>query len=100
MVSHNIAEDKGSCDIVVVVFDRLSYRLAYCLETCKVDNRVDVIFLKHLFHSSSVKKVCLVEFEILACKLLDYLHSSFLGVGEIIEDNDVLACIKKLNAGM
>ena len=55
----------------MVVKQRLFYAFTYCLESRKVNCRFDIVFLEHALASFIVKKVCLIELEILSRDLLD-----------------------------
>ena len=93
MLSHHITENQGSCNIVVVILQRLRNRLAYCLKACEMDDGVNRFALKNLLQSFPVQNVCLVKFHRLAGNLLHALYCLLAGITEIVYHNHLISCL-------
>ena len=104
MVAHDVDEHQGVLDVVVVVFDGLAHRLADGLKAGKVDDAVDLMGIEDLVHRIAVEHVGLVEGEVLGGLVahdgLDAVDGDGAGVGEIIDDDDLVATFEQLNDGV
>ena len=104
MVAHDVDEHKGVLDVVVVVLDGLAHRLADGLKAGKVDDAVDLMGVEDLVHRIAVEHVGLVEGEVLGGLVahdgLDAVDGDGAGVGEIIDDDDLVATLEQLNDGV
>ena len=97
MVAHDVDEHQGVLDVVVVVFDGLAHRLADGLKAGKVDDAVNLMGIEDLVHRIAVEHVGLVEGEVLGGLVahdgLDAVDGDGAGVGEIIDDDDLVATL-------
>ena len=104
MVAHDVDEHQGVLDVVVVVLDGLAHRLADGLKAGKVDDAVDLMGIEDLVHRIAVEHVGLVEGEVLGGLVahdgLDAVDGDGAGVGEIIDDDDLVATLEQLNDGV
>ena len=104
MVAHDVNEHQGVLDIVVVVLDGLAHRLADGLKAGEVDDAVDLVGIEDLVHRIAVEHVGLVEGEVLGGLVahdgLDAVDGDGAGVGEVIDDDDLVAALEQLNDGV
>ena len=104
MVAHDVNEHQGVLDIVVVVLDGLAHRFADGLKAGEVDDAVDLVGIEDLVHRIAVEHVGLVESEVLgglvAHDSLDAVDGDGAGVGEVIDDDDLVAAFEQLNDGV
>ena len=104
MVAHDVDEHQGVLDVVVIVLDGLAHRLADGLKAGKVDDTVDLMGIEDLVHRIAVEHVGLVEGEVLGGLVahdgLDAVDGDGAGVGEIIDDDDLVATLEQLNDGV
>ena len=104
MVPHDVDEHQGVLDVVVVVLDGLAHRLADGLKAGKVDDAVDLMGIEDLVHRIAVEHVGLVEGEVLGGLVahdgLDAVDGDGAGVGEVIDDDDLVAALEQLNDGV
>ena len=84
----------------MVVAEGLLDAFAYGLQAREVDDGVDLVLGEDFLQALPVQKVGFVEFEVLAGDLPDVVQGFGLGVDEVVHDDDVLACIEKLHAGV
>ena len=99
MAAHDGDEHQGVLDVVVVVLDGLAHRLADGLKTGEVDDAVDLMGIEDLVHCIAVEHVGLVEGEVLGGLVahdgLDAVDGDGAGVGEIIDDDDLVATLEQ-----
>ena len=104
VVAHDIDEHQGVLDIVVVVLDGLAHRLANGLKAGEVDDAVDLVGIEDLVHRIAVEHVGLVEGEVLGGLVahdgLDAVDGNGAGVGEVIDDDNLVATLEQLNDGV
>ena len=104
MVAHDVDEHQGVLDVVVVVLDGLAHRLADGLKAGEVDDAVDLMGVEDLVHGLAVEHVGLVEGEVLGSLFahdgLDAVDGDGAGVGEVIDDDDLVAALEQLNDGV
>ena len=104
VVAHDIDERQGVLDIVVVVLDGLAHRLANGLKAGEVDDAVDLVGIEDLVHRIAVEHVGLVEGEVLGGLVahdgLDAVDGNGAGVGEVIDDDNLVATLEQLNDGV
>ena len=97
---HQLTEDEGAGDVVVVVAERLGDAFADRLEAREMDDRVDLGLGKDLFKTLAVEEVDLVEFEVLAGDLADAVEGLGLGVDKVVDNDEFLPAFEKLDAGV
>ena len=104
MVAHDVDEHQGVLDVVVVVLDGLAHRLADGLKAGKVDDAVNLMDIEDFVHRIAVEHVGLIEGEVLGGLVahdgLDAVDGDGAGVGEIIDDDDLVATLEQLNDGV
>ena len=100
MGPHDIAEDQGGADVVGVVFQRHSGGFADSLVAGKMDDSVDVFFVKKICQGRSVIDIQFVEGRAPAGDLLDPVNDQGFGVIKIVRYDHVIARVQKLHAGM
>ena len=67
--------------VVAIVHDRLSYRLAYCLESGEMDDSVNLMLAEKLIYRSIVAAVDLIERDVITtCDLLYTFKTSHVTV--------------------
>ena len=100
MLSHRLAECKRGPEVVLIILDRLPGRFADCLITCKVNDRVDLLFIKQGVQSRLIAYVPFIESRALACDLLNAVYDHRLGIVEVIRDDDFISGLKQLDYGV
>ena len=98
---HTREKEKRTGQIVVIVAKRLLARLTDGLQTGEVDNGGNVgMGRKNAIQRLLIEKVALDEFGTASRDGFDAVQHAKLTVGQVIDDNDVLANAKQLNDGM
>ena len=93
MFSHDIYQSQGTGNIVLIIFPGLLYGLTDCLQSCKMNDCVDLFLAEDLFQSFTVQNVCLIERNLLACDGF-YSGDHFLTcIAEIIQYDYIIACL-------
>ena len=72
---HDLEEDEGAGDVVVVILEGLGDGLAHSLEARKVDDAVDLVLGEDLLEAVAVEQVALDEGDRLADDLGDALQA-------------------------
>ena len=100
MLPHHIEQDQGVDQIVGVVLQGLGYALAHCLQTGKVDDRVDVGVLgKESLHLSLIAQLGFYKGNFLP--VIFSTGAGILGrVDQIVCYHDLIARLDKLHAGV
>ena len=100
MAAHLTAENQGACDIIVIILQRLAHGFPHCLKTCKMDDRINFLLVKHFFKGRLVQKVCLVELYLPACYLLYSLQCLLAGVIKVVHYNHIITRCQQFHTGM
>ena len=100
MFSHDVNEHESAGDIVVVIFPRLCNGFTDRLETCEMDNGVDLFLFEDFVHRIAVENVCEVELHGLAGDGFHAFEGLFAGVAEVVAYNDFIAGILEFDNGM
>ena len=96
MLVHYFEEIDASNDIVVIIEERIIATLSHCFFRSKVNYSVNLFFGKKVIKIIIVSYVSFVEKRFFACEFFDRGEDRFfVGVWEIIEDNDVISCLHK-----
>ena len=104
VVAHDVNEREGVAQVVGVVLDGLGDRLAHGLEAGKVDDAVDLVRGEDLLQRVAVVDVGDDELEVCgglgADDGLDAVLDLGGGVGEVVHDDDLVAVLEQLDAGV
>ena len=104
MVAHDVDEHQGVLDVVVIVLDGLAHRLADGLKAGEVDDAVDLVSVEDLVHGLAVEHISLVEGEVFGSLFahdgLDAVNGDSAGIGEVVDDDDLVAALEQLNDGV
>ena len=92
---HGVEQIQGAGHVGLVVPQRLLGGLAHSLQTREVNHGVGANLLEEGLHALEVEQINLVEFGSAAGQLGDALEGLFGGVGEVIHDDDVVACLEQ-----
>ena len=93
MFSHNIYQSQGTGNVILIIFPGLLYGLADRLQSCEMNDCVDLLLAENLFQSFAVQNVCLIERNLLTGDSF-YSGNYFLtGVAEIIQYDYIIACL-------
>ena len=87
--AHGREQHERAVDVVVVVPDGLADGFAHGLEACEVNDGVDAV--ERLLHGGGVADVAFDEDGATARDRLDSVENGAVGVGEIVEEHDVMA---------
>lgn len=98
---HEIEQVEQSVEIVAIVEYGFLNRFAYSLACGKVDDAFDAgIVGKQFLHGSEVGAVGLYKSRTLAGDFLYAVEHFNIGVGEIVDNDNVISCILKLDCCM
>ena len=103
MIARDIAQDERARDVVPVVLERLAHALAYRLEAGEVNDRINIVLGEDGFHRVAVEHVRLVERASIGADSGNLAHAfdgDFARVAQIVDDDDVEAFRKQLDAGV
>ena len=100
MISHDVTEDEGRSEVIVVVFKRLLCGFADCFVARKVNDCVDFLCVEEGVHAIAVAYIHFVEFRACAADCFDAVYDHSLGVVKIVGDDNVIACVYELYACM
>ena len=78
----------------------MTHPIADSLESGKMDNGVDLVFIEYFVKSLAVEHVGFVKFEVLARYLLYPVNDASLTVVEVVKYYDVITCLKQFDDGM
>lgn len=94
---HSFQKHHSTSNVVMIIVQWDLSRFTNCLKTGKMDNRIAWMTLEHFKQCLLIENICLVENEILASNGLDTTNSFIRGVGQIVNDNNLMASFEKLN---
>jgi len=97
---HGPHEREGRPEVVLVVLQRLRDALADSLEAGEVDDGVDLLVREELFRLLAVAQVEGVDGQVLAGQGLEPVDDRRLGVGEAVDDDDLVARSHELDDGV
>ena len=97
---HRFADGQRAVEVVAIVFHRLGHGLADGLVRRKVDDRIDLVFGKDLVHRRKVAAIRVVELHGLSSQLLHALKGLLAAVVEVVDDNNAVARVEQLHAGV
>ena len=104
VVAHGLDQVEGAAEVVVVVLDGLGHALADGLEAGEVDHAVDVERLEDGLEGVAVAHVGADERHALGClfahDLRDAVENLLAGVGEVVDDDDLIAAREQLDDGV
>ena len=91
--SHNIYQSQCTCNIVLVIFPGLLYGLADCLQSCKMNNCIDLLLTKDLLQRFTIQNVCLIKRNLFAGDGFYSGDHLLTCIAEIIQYNNIIACL-------
>ena len=97
---HGVEQVQGASHVGLVVPQRLLSGLTHSLQTRKVNHGVGANLLEESLHAFEVEQINLVELGGAASEFSDALEGLFGGVGEVIHDDDVVACLEQFKYGV
>ena len=104
MLTHDVDERERVADVVAVVLDGLGHGLAHGLVAGEVDHAVDAVRVEDTGEGLAVVDVGDIEGEVRgrlgADDGLDAIFHLGGGVGEIIDDDDLVSAFKQLDDGV
>ena len=101
MTLHSLQQDDEREEVVLIVMEWLVHRLTYSLARCKVNNPLDPgVRLEDVLNDRFVIAICFVEDRANTRNCLDPIEDFDVGVGEVIDADDLVACLDKLYRGM
>ena len=101
VLGHEFEQIHQRDDVVAIVEQRLLNALADGLRSSEVDDALDVgIFLEYAFCSFLVAKIHILKGRTNARDLLYSVEHFYLGVGQVVDDDDFIAGLNEFNTGM
>ena len=104
VLAHDVDERERVADVVGVVLDRLGDGLTHGLEAGEVDDAVDRVGVEDLLERGAIIHVRDDELEVLgrfgANDDLDAVLDLRGGVGEVIDDDDLVVLLEQLDHGV
>jgi hypothetical protein len=86
---HCFEEVDGSVDIIIVIEKGVVATFAYRLFCSEMNDQSDFffVFFNDFFKVSFISQVCFVEFDFRGAKFFENFKGGFVGIGQIINDN-------------
>jgi hypothetical protein len=100
MLFHGLNEVQGAGDIIVVVREGDLTAFTDGLEGGEMNDCIDGFALEDRIDRGSIKQVDLMEFQGFSSDFLDPGQGNGAGIGEIIEDDNLVSGIQKFYRGM
>ena len=97
---HGVEQVQGAGHVGLVVPQRLLGGLTHSLQTREVNHGVGANLLEEGLHAFEVEQINLVEFGGAAGQLGYTLEGLLRGVGEVIHDHDLVACLQQFQYGV
>lgn len=97
---HGLQQADGALHVVGVVVDRLLDGLANSLEASKMHDGIDSMVTHGADHGVGVSDVCLYKGHTMAEDALQAIQYGHLAVGEVVQQNDLMAGFYQRNSGM
>ena len=97
---HGLQQADGALHVVGVVVDGLLDGLTNSLEASKVHDGIDSMVTHGADHGVGVADVCLYKGNTMAEDALQAIQYSHLAVGEVVQQNDLMAGFYQRNSGM
>ena len=63
MISHHIAQDQCSADIIMIIFPWLGHRFSDCFEPCEIDHSLNLLVIKNLLQVFPAQYITFIEFQ-------------------------------------
>ena len=98
--AHSLQQQQGAGQVVVVILQGLGNGFSHGLEPGKVDHCVNVMGGKDLLHARQIQHIRPVKGDGLAGDLLDAVDAFFLGIEQIVHDDDFIAAFQQLHAAV
>jgi hypothetical protein len=80
MPDTRIRQYHGADQVVIVIGQRLLYRLSYSFKSCKMYHPVNPVFRKYILHSISISNVDFIKLKVLSGNLFYPIQRIFLAV--------------------
>lgn len=101
MLRHQVQQVDEGKQVVAIVLQRLFHGFAHRLACRKVDNGFDAfIFLEQFVKAFIVQAIELLECGADAGHLFNIVHNVCVRVGQVINNNDFIACALKFHYGV
>ena len=100
VLSHYITENECTCDIVIIIFERLLTAFTYSLEACEVDYCIDFFSLENFIETLFISDVALVEGNGLTAEICSSFQSFSFTVVEIVHHDYIVACFDKFDTSV
>lgn len=97
---HGLQQADRALHVIGVVVDRLLDGLANSLEASKVHDGIDSMVTHRADHAVCVADVCLYKGNTMAENTLQAIQYGHLAVGEVVQQNDLMAGFYQRNGGM
>ena len=103
MVARHVEQYQRTGNVVPVVLKRLFGAFAHCLEAGEVDDGVDAVLGEGALARLAVQDGGLHELQLIggsAGELADAVDRYQAGIGQVVQDNHVVALLEQLDAGV
>ena len=94
---HTFQERQRGVDVVAVIEERFLYRFAHCLQTGKMDDSIDVVFLENRFQLFAVLDIDFIQLYRFSGDLLHTLYCLRAAVGIVVGNDNLETGIQKFN---
>ena len=72
--THLVGQIQRGTDICAIILDRLVHRLTDGLQTCEVNDRIDLILIEDSLHRCTIHHIIRIKLHLLTGDLLDPVH--------------------------
>ena len=100
MRTHLVGQIQRGTDVRTVILDRLVHRLTDGLQTCEMNDRIDLILIEDTLHRCTIHHIIRIKLHLLTGDLLDPVHGLLIRIIQIVDDHDIIACVQKLHTCM
>ena len=97
---HHFQQRECAVQIVAVVLQRFLYTLAYCLESCKMDDGIDFMSRKYGAQRILTLAIQLIKCRTLAGDGLNAVNNICFCIGKVIHDNGCMTCLNQFYYSM
>ena len=71
---HQLTQVQRTCDIVLVIPQRLSHRLSYRFQSGKMNDCIQFILFKNRPHTFFIQHICFVKLDLFTCNAFNLVH--------------------------
>ena len=97
---HRAAQMQRSCQVIMIIPQRLLTGLAYRLQAREMNDCRNRLLIEYTIHALLIQQIHLIKREVPSRNRPNPLQSFRLGIAEIIQYHNIISRVQKLHAGM